>query len=121
MIRRPPRSTLFPYTTLFRSGRADNRHRKGVRRFPEQSHQPGTCLRSRRRQDRNPRDSLSRETTSRTFVSASATLTKVSRSRLGTATNLEDGGSRSRSVPEIAFESTARHCNRLASTATHCP
>src|SRR2546430_10293278 len=29
MIRRPPRSTLFPYTTLFRSqtGRADGRHR----------------------------------------------------------------------------------------------
>src|SRR5258708_31013108 len=27
MIRRPPRSTLFPYTTLFRSG-----HRGGVRR-----------------------------------------------------------------------------------------
>src|SRR3712207_8136584 len=28
MIRRPPRSTLFPYTTLFRSerGRADQRH-----------------------------------------------------------------------------------------------
>src|SRR2546426_8836167 len=24
MIRRPPRSTLFPYTTLFRSGRADH-------------------------------------------------------------------------------------------------
>src|SRR5256884_2663785 len=24
MIRRPPRSTLFPYTTLFRSGRYDN-------------------------------------------------------------------------------------------------
>src|SRR3989454_7948561 len=24
MIRRPPRSTLFPYTTLFRSRRADN-------------------------------------------------------------------------------------------------
>src|SRR5258708_15471031 len=23
MIRRPPRSTLFPYTTLFRSGRSD--------------------------------------------------------------------------------------------------
>src|SRR2546427_8632930 len=31
MIRRPPRSTLFPYTTLFRSGRqfeSDNRHQK---------------------------------------------------------------------------------------------
>src|SRR3712207_6879863 len=29
MIRRPPRSTLFPYTTLFRSGTADSkiRHR----------------------------------------------------------------------------------------------
>src|SRR5258707_9301873 len=26
MIRRPPRSTLFPYTTLFRSGIADRRH-----------------------------------------------------------------------------------------------
>src|SRR2546425_5682394 len=25
MIRRPPRSTLFPYTTLFRSQRAENR------------------------------------------------------------------------------------------------
>src|SRR3712207_7691336 len=25
MIRRPPRSTLFPYTTLFRSGQADQR------------------------------------------------------------------------------------------------
>src|SRR6266571_7155276 len=25
MIRRPPRSTLFPYTTLFRSGRAGRR------------------------------------------------------------------------------------------------
>src|SRR2546426_4052593 len=27
MIRRPPRSTLFPYTTLFRSGPADLRFR----------------------------------------------------------------------------------------------
>src|SRR3712207_7696085 len=29
MIRRPPRSTLFPYTTLFRSG--DRRHERGDR------------------------------------------------------------------------------------------
>src|SRR5258708_22548888 len=29
MIRRPPRSTLFPYTTLFRSGRAPARARRG--------------------------------------------------------------------------------------------
>src|SRR3712207_7098549 len=32
MIRRPPRSTLFPYTTLFRSQR--HGHRGGAPRFP---------------------------------------------------------------------------------------
>src|SRR2546427_9627992 len=35
MIRRPPRSTLFPYTTLFRRGRAHSRapdRRQGARR-----------------------------------------------------------------------------------------
>src|SRR2546427_3687864 len=33
MIRRPPRSTLFPYTTLFRSGRfARRRHVHGAQR-----------------------------------------------------------------------------------------
>src|SRR5690349_22249444 len=35
MIRRPPRSTLFPYTTLFRSGLAqvrDLQHRLGIDR-----------------------------------------------------------------------------------------
>src|SRR3712207_3355997 len=31
MIRRPPRSTLFPYTTLFRSRRLDARLPEGVR------------------------------------------------------------------------------------------
>src|SRR2546430_6011462 len=34
MIRRPPRSTLFPYTTLFRSAETDNQQRgcrRGVR------------------------------------------------------------------------------------------
>src|SRR3712207_8532508 len=31
MIRRPPRSTLFPYTTLFRSGRTSG-HRRAVLR-----------------------------------------------------------------------------------------
>src|SRR3712207_7988129 len=34
MIRRPPRSTLFPYTTLFRSGE-DHRHREAVAREQE--------------------------------------------------------------------------------------
>src|SRR2546427_6382273 len=39
MIRRPPRSTLFPYTTLFRSARAgtDARHRGERRRAGEQA------------------------------------------------------------------------------------
>src|SRR2546430_8337139 len=32
MIRRPPRSTLFPYTTLFRSGSAPSRARPSARR-----------------------------------------------------------------------------------------
>src|SRR2546426_6668698 len=33
MIRRPPRSTLFPYTTLFRSGRRSRRARHGRARL----------------------------------------------------------------------------------------
>src|SRR3712207_8274181 len=34
MIRRPPRSTLFPYTTLFRSGRGHGRGADLQRRWP---------------------------------------------------------------------------------------
>src|SRR3712207_6908559 len=34
MIRRPPRSTLFPYTTLFRSIPTDSRRRIDPWRFP---------------------------------------------------------------------------------------
>src|SRR5256886_4233566 len=33
MMRRPPRSTLFPYTTLFRSKQRVARHEKEIRRF----------------------------------------------------------------------------------------
>src|SRR2546430_8834705 len=48
MIRRPPRSTLFPYTTLFRSGVMSNdageRGLPGARRAPEDArgHVPAT-------------------------------------------------------------------------------
>src|SRR5258707_11903391 len=35
MIRRPPRSTLFPYTTLFRSPAVRDRPRRTVRRGPD--------------------------------------------------------------------------------------
>src|SRR3712207_8024702 len=55
MIRRPPRSTLFPYTTLFRSGVATTRGR-AVRRPPQ-----GSCWYRRRplpyRASRGPRSS----------------------------------------------------------------
>src|SRR3712207_8559198 len=33
MIRRPPRSTLFPYTTLFRSGEVEGRRKPYYERF----------------------------------------------------------------------------------------
>src|SRR5260370_13603459 len=38
MIRRPPRSTLFPYTTLFRSDRADDAAREQERRDDTADH-----------------------------------------------------------------------------------
>src|SRR5256885_17264037 len=44
MIRRPPRSTLFPYTTLFRSPGSAARDREGLRRavlvMKERQHGP---------------------------------------------------------------------------------
>src|SRR5437879_9463380 len=40
MIRRPPRSTLFPYTTLFRSLVADHRHLAQVPRLRHARRQP---------------------------------------------------------------------------------
>src|SRR2546430_11959331 len=46
MIRRPPRSTLFPYTTLFRSGRAHGGDRGGDAAPDFRKHHP------RRRRDR---------------------------------------------------------------------
>src|SRR2546426_11067069 len=47
MIRRPPRSTLFPYTTLFRSGRegARGRRRRGQRAGRELRRLPGAGAR----------------------------------------------------------------------------
>src|SRR2546422_2625367 len=35
MIRRPPRSTLFPYTTLFRSGAGEGQHHPVLEEFRE--------------------------------------------------------------------------------------
>src|SRR3712207_7516405 len=51
MIRRPPRSTLFPYTTLFRSLDHDGaRERAGRRREPRGRRRRGRADRQRRRQ-----------------------------------------------------------------------
>src|SRR2546422_6667311 len=44
MIRRPPRSTLFPYTTLFRSLQPHDRHHGG----PDDRHGRGADRRGRR-------------------------------------------------------------------------
>src|SRR5256885_10381101 len=40
MIRRPPRSTLFPYTTLFRSGHAEPVLAAGAGGVPLDDHRP---------------------------------------------------------------------------------
>src|SRR3712207_7501734 len=60
MIRRPPRSTLFPYTTLFRSAVADGLYARGIAtlryQFPymEAGAKPRTARRSRRRRCERP-------------------------------------------------------------------
>src|SRR3712207_8121376 len=38
MIRRPPRSTLFPYTTLFRSVAGEDGEHRGARHLDERRH-----------------------------------------------------------------------------------
>src|SRR3712207_7599456 len=51
MIRRPPRSTLFPYTTLFRSRGRSARYRNGTVRAQKKAHRP-------MQQNREPRAQL---------------------------------------------------------------
>src|SRR2546426_4795141 len=51
MIRRPPRSTLFPYTTLFRSPDVRGAARQGAGLLPRQ----GRLDAHRRSRDRQPR------------------------------------------------------------------
>src|SRR5436309_14216304 len=58
MIRRPPRSTLFPYTTLFRSWRSRRNarpHRADLDSCPGTSSSRARATRSRRRERRGPR------------------------------------------------------------------
>src|SRR2546430_12132485 len=44
MIRRPPRSTLFPYTTLFRSREAEEKHDRLAAKVLEVAHPPARVL-----------------------------------------------------------------------------
>src|SRR5258705_9311869 len=60
MIRRPPRSTLFPYTTLFRSVEEADADAQAV----EQAAQPGTEGRRGARQQEEPQQERSEEHTS---------------------------------------------------------
>src|SRR2546429_1345529 len=46
MIRRPPRSTLFPYTTLFRSGATGERAELATAQVPQQVHDEQPVLRT---------------------------------------------------------------------------
>src|SRR2546422_1433431 len=59
MIRRPPRSTLFPYTTLFRSGRDFGGSPQRDEMPPAHHRQPRALFRLvhvvRRHEDRRPR------------------------------------------------------------------
>src|SRR3712207_7977017 len=57
MIRRPPRSTLFPYTTLFRSRRARRRRRRRlVRRQRQRQRRRRRRRAARRRRGSPPQD-----------------------------------------------------------------
>src|SRR5256885_12560716 len=65
MIRRPPRSTLFPYTTLFRSHRGSGRSAgHAVRRRRRGRRDPLHHERAEARRDRGERQSRSEEHTS---------------------------------------------------------
>src|SRR5258708_16517846 len=52
MIRRPPRSTLFPYTTLFRSAHASRENRR-----PQESRTPPTLVALHAAQEESDRKS----------------------------------------------------------------
>src|SRR5258708_27045183 len=53
MIRRPPRSTLFPYTTLFRSGRIRARAMSTTQEVPSLPAADCACRAQRKNDNRN--------------------------------------------------------------------
>src|SRR3712207_8111080 len=70
MIRRPPRSTLFPYTTLFRSrGRGDHEARREVAGAPAGVRRPARGRRAERRRRARPPELPGREVRSEEHTS----------------------------------------------------
>src|SRR3712207_7930564 len=69
MIRRPPRSTLFPYTTLFRSGFGSRLMVRGfllnneLTDFSFQTHDEGRPVANRVEPGKRPRSSIDRKST----------------------------------------------------------
>src|SRR3712207_7892772 len=64
MIRRPPRSTLFPYTTLFRSKRRKSIYNRDKRNKSNRWQTLGHCIGLRPRAGDKPRNNRSEEHTS---------------------------------------------------------
>src|SRR3989449_7683124 len=91
MIRRPPRSTLFPYTTLFRS--RQGRHRRGARRGPGRH---GVREGARRPRTRKRSEEHTSELQSRLHLVCRLLLEKKKES-VGTTKPQEDG----RTAPAI--------------------
>src|SRR5690348_17386482 len=61
MIRRPPRSTLFPYTTLFRSARGERRRGRRRERNAAARRRPAWFARNRRVSHREGRQARREE------------------------------------------------------------
>src|SRR2546430_3952649 len=61
MIRRPPRSTLFPYTTLFRSRDQGHRHHRQARGPGAKARSPGDAAGGRRARPREQEGRAARQ------------------------------------------------------------
>src|SRR2546429_4580145 len=84
MIRRPPRSTLFPYTTLFRSARGSAR--------VQRAHRPAPADAGRLQDDRPHRDRKStRLNSSHGYISYAVFCLKKKKEKLGTSLSHQDG------------------------------
>src|SRR2546427_9507229 len=93
MIRRPPRSTLFPYTTLFRSPGINSR-REGQEMRQRRARAHGTERRRRRRGTRPRSEEHTSELQSQSNLVCRLLLEKKKKSLAGTAEKSTKGRSR---------------------------